>query len=475
MFRRLSRKITAINAVRKQAILTKPPPTIGLPDNARSLDAVSGEDVSEEDFWDQETLLQRILYYRHLFHLALEKPSSSRLASVIAAVVLVFIVVSVILILLETLLIFQNTRARLVFAVFEMLLTVVFTFEYALRLCTSKNPFRWAVGPMALIDALAIIPIYISALLFYMDSSTTFLLIQIDASVFSAFRVIRLIRVARVVKFGRYASGIKLITASLRKSADELVMTGMLMTIIVILSSSLIYYAERGTWDEDQHQWIRSNGDVSPYSSIPESFYWSIVTITTVGYGDIVPITIPGRIIACCTMIIGVVSISFPITIIGSNFSMEWHASREMKKIEEALKSAGEIDGEFSPIDVIASVANSRRNSLTYEVPMSSDHLELPTPGRRPRTNSHSGHTPRNDVVIPVKAHLGKSSKTLKVSGDSDVQATKVLMLRSLGMRADPSVFIVLDAERNVIQEGLKINQLGRKPCLVLEAKFAIM
>jgi hypothetical protein len=96
-----------------------------------------------------------------------------------------------------------------------------------------------------------------------------------------------------------------------------------------VLFATLIYTFESGVYDEYRRQYVREDGTVSPFESIPGSIWWTIVTMTTVGYGDQFPVTAPGKVIAVLTMFSGLVVLSLPITIIGANFDDEY---RELRK-----------------------------------------------------------------------------------------------------------------------------------------------
>eukprot|EP01059_Diplonema_ambulator_P025946 TRINITY_DN4307_c0_g1_i1.p1 TRINITY_DN4307_c0_g1~~TRINITY_DN4307_c0_g1_i1.p1 ORF type:complete len:616 (+),score=100.85 TRINITY_DN4307_c0_g1_i1:159-2006(+) len=147
-------------------------------------------------------------------------------------------------------------------------------------------------------------------------------------SVFRLFRVMRVLRAIRSWTKSHVRRSPELGRA-LRKSFMSLLFLVMLMMIVLIVTSSVMYFAEQheASFDHASLKWIRWNnsqyedsGQPTPYQSIPDAFWWSIVTITTVGYGDQVPRTIPGKVVASLTMLAGLVVVSFPITILTSTF-----------------------------------------------------------------------------------------------------------------------------------------------------------
>jgi hypothetical protein len=122
------------------------------------------------------------------------------------------------------------------------------------------------------------------------------------------------------------------LASTLRKSASALLMLFLFMAIFSILFATLIFNFEGGSYDAIRMQYVRPDGSASPFESIPVSIWWTIVTMTTVGYGDQVPVTIAGQIIAVATMFCGLVVLSLPITIIGANFDEEYRLLKKQKQ-----------------------------------------------------------------------------------------------------------------------------------------------
>src|SRR2546425_12120886 len=126
----------------------------------------------------------------------------------------------------------------------------------------------------------------------------------------------------------------------------QLFVISLYFLIVLFVSSALLYNLERGEkFNQNEMRWYRigENGHLepSPFQSIIHSLWWSIVTLTTTGYGDIVPITVPGKIIAGITMICGILVIALPTSIIGSNFISEW-AYHKRTQFQLRLKKSNE-------------------------------------------------------------------------------------------------------------------------------------
>merc|ERR1719424_909487 len=123
--------------------------------------------------------------------------------------------------------------------------------------------------------------------------------------------------------------GLIMLLRSLKKSGPALMMLFAFMGISGILFATLIFTIEGGEYDEHRKQYVRVDGSASPFESIPTSLWWTIITMTTVGYGDQYPVSTAGKVIAVLTMFCGLVVLSLPITIIGANFDDDF---RELRK-----------------------------------------------------------------------------------------------------------------------------------------------
>lgn len=212
-----------------------------------------------------------------------------------------------------------QTRHGPFLRIFNVLSVVVFTVEYLARMwsCTAdplfRNPvngrLKYAVGPMPIIDLLAILPFYLP-------------FVGVDLR---SFRVLRLIRIFRIAKIGRYYASLNLIKHVLKDKKEELMLATGLMVILLVLSSTVLHFFE---------------GPVQPeaFSSIPATMWWSVSTLTTVGYGDIYPITPFGKLFASFIAILGVAMFALPTGILGAGFV---EAIQERKKPSKACPHCG--------------------------------------------------------------------------------------------------------------------------------------
>ena len=189
------------------------------------------------------------------------------------------------------------------FVTAEWIFTIAFTIEYLLRIYSSPNPIKYITSFYGVIDLLAILPTYLG--LFF--EQYTFLLI---------IRALRLLRMFRVLKLARYVKEATILAKALRLSKHKIVVFfGAVLTMVLILGS-LLYLIE---------------GEENGFTSIPQSVYWAIVTITTVGYGDIAPVTVLGKILASIAMLTGYSIIAVPTGIISVEIGKAVKSERKTK------------------------------------------------------------------------------------------------------------------------------------------------
>ncbi|KAG6935374.1 potassium voltage-gated channel subfamily A member 3, partial [Chelydra serpentina] len=254
--------------------------------------------------------------------LLFEYPESSGPARGIAIVSVLVILISIVIFCLETLPefrddrdgplatdVFTNSSSSAVsmvssftdpFFVVETLCIIWFSFELLVRFfaCPSKATFSKNI--MNIIDIVAIIPYFIT----------------LGTELAERQGVIRLVRVFRIFKLSRHSKGLQILGQTLKASMRELGLLIFFLFIGVILFSSAVYFAE-------------ADDPSSGFSSIPDAFWWAVVTMTTVGYGDMHPITIGGKIVGSLCAIAGVLTIALPVPVIVSNFNYFYHRETE--------------------------------------------------------------------------------------------------------------------------------------------------
>lgn len=202
-------------------------------------------------------------------------------------VLLGLILLSVLMVMLETV-DFIDVQYHQFFVISEWVITIFFTIEYILRIISIKKPSEYIFSFYGIIDFIAILPMYLS---FFLVGAQVL-------SVVRALRLLRLFRILNLVNFTGQASQLKL---ALKTSRVKIVVFIYFVLVVCVLLGSLMYVVE---------------GQKNGFSSIPASIYWCIVTLTTVGYGDIYPITPLGQAIASFIMILGYGIIAVPTGIV---------------------------------------------------------------------------------------------------------------------------------------------------------------
>lgn len=178
--------------------------------------------------------------------------------------------------------------------IIEWIVTIALSIEYILRIISVKRPLNYITSYYGIIDLLSILPSYIG--LFFVQSHYL-----------TVIRSLRLLRVFRVLKLSHYIKESVILIIALRKSRRKIMVFLYFVLLITVILGSLMYV-------------IESEYD-SGFTSIPQSIYWAIVTLTTVGYGDIAPVSPLGKFIASCIMILGYSIIAIPTGLVGVEFN----------------------------------------------------------------------------------------------------------------------------------------------------------
>ncbi|CAG0920342.1 unnamed protein product [Notodromas monacha] len=205
-------------------------------------------------------------------------------------------------------------RYKIVFFCLDTACVMIFTAEYLLRLFAAPNRCKFVRSVMSIIDVVAILPYYIG------------LGITDNDDVSGAFVTLRVFRVFRIFKFSRHSQGLRILGYTLKSCASELGFLVFSLAMAIIIFATVMFYAEK-------------NVDRTNFTSIPAAFWYTIVTMTTLGYGDMVPKTITGKIVGGVCSLSGVLVIALPVPVIVSNFSRIYHQNQRADK-RKAQKKA---------------------------------------------------------------------------------------------------------------------------------------
>ena len=226
-------------------------------------------------------------------------------------VLLILILLSVLAVCLESVQTLRERYGAALLAV-EWTFTIVFTAEYVLRLMTVRRPFRYALSFYGLVDLFAILPTYLS---FFLPGSQSLLTI----------RALRLLRVFRILKLSHFVGEARVLSAAMRASARKIIVFMGVVITIMLIAGSLMYLVE---------------GEENGFTSIPVAIYWAVVTMTTVGFGDIVPHTVLGRCLASVLMVLGYAIIAVPTGIV----TVELSAAARAANNTQACPACGADD-----------------------------------------------------------------------------------------------------------------------------------
>lgn len=257
-----------------------------------------------------------------IYQILSNPPEGDRFGKTIHIGILLLITANVSIGMVETVPSYRKAYASF-FYWFEFISVVIFSIEYVLRIwsCTAVPKYegffrgRWKqmTSPMSIVDLLAILPFYLQMLVPGLDLRFV--------------RVLRLLRLFRLFRFGRIATAFRTLGRVIHNKKEELFISLLVMLLVLIVSSNLMYLAEH-------------NVKNTPFTSVPATMWWGMITITTIGYGDMVPVTTMGRAIGMVVAFLGVCVFALPVAILGSGFMEELERKEKLKHtVEEEFEA----------------------------------------------------------------------------------------------------------------------------------------
>ncbi|XP_062573130.1 potassium voltage-gated channel protein Shaw-like isoform X6 [Saccostrea cucullata] len=299
-------------------------------------DKPTEEDIMKKFGWEEEYRAGELNCWQRIqpkIWALFDEPYSSNAAKVIAVVSVFFIVVSILSFCLKThpemrVPVLRNTTSNTsdgqmswrlekkktephqAFFYIECASNAWFTFEIIIRLIVAPNKLDFLKAPVNIIDIIA-------TLSFYLDFMLTKLKQENDILEFFS-----IIRIMRLCKLTRHSAGLKILIHTFKASAKELVLLVFFLVLGIVIFAALIFYAER----------IQYNPD-NDFTSIPVGLWWAIVTMTTVGYGDMAPKTYVGMFVGALCALLGVLTIALPVPVIVSNFALFYSHTQARSKL----------------------------------------------------------------------------------------------------------------------------------------------
>jgi len=248
--------------------------------------------------------------------------SDTKVAKTFDIILLILILISVIAVMLDSISSVREAIGRQLF-ILEWAVTILFTIEYILRIWTSEKPLKYIFSFFGIIDLLAILPTYLS-------------LILVGYHYLIVIRILRILRIFRVLKLGRFMKASSVLVGALKESRHKIIVFLEVIFTVVVIVGSLMYLIE---------------GPENGFTSIPRGIYWSIVTLTTVGYGDITPATPLGQALSALIMIMGYAIIAVPTGIITTEMvrlnRQETDDVSQTKKCPDCKKPGHSTDAQY--------------------------------------------------------------------------------------------------------------------------------
>jgi hypothetical protein len=256
------------------------------------------------------------------------------------------------------------------FAAVESACLAVFTVEYVLKLASAQPGLCAHLCSRAhALDVATLVPFFVDLAVEERSKRG-----DTRAAESPLINAIRIFRVLRAVKVARYVPYVSLMTASAAASAAPMLIALFILSIGTLLLAFSAYYTECGAWSDDAQRYVQPDGSASPFQSIAESMYWAVITLTTVGYGDLVPATAWGKIVGACTALAGTVIVAFPVSIYTEEFSHEYAELIKTKALQgemavrlacarEAHARAGRAGAGEPPADLVDLLLSAQRSA----------------------------------------------------------------------------------------------------------------
>jgi voltage-gated potassium channel len=254
--------------------------------------------------------------------------SAGGVARAFNAFIVTLILLNVAAMILESVAQIHAVAAR-GFLLFEYFSVAVFSAEYVLRLwsCVEEPRYcrpvlgrlRFALTPLALVDLSAVLPFYLPFLHADLRGLRMFRLV----------RILRVMRIARIAKLGRYSQSLQMLLRVVRSRQEELLSSVFILLILAVVAASLMFFAEH-------------EAQPNTFSSIPAAMWWAVATLTTIGYGDVYPVTTLGKVMASIIAVLGIGMFALPTGILGSGFVEQME--QRQKKANKCPHCGKEID-----------------------------------------------------------------------------------------------------------------------------------
>lgn len=360
------------------------------------------EEVAERERKEEEWRQKRVMLkktttqaekgYRRMTGMlreVVENPQSGLAGKVFACLSVIMVLVTVISLCISTMPDLRDEenrgecsqRCRSMFVV-ESICVAWFTLEFVLRFVNAQSKLAFARGPLNIIDAIAILPYYVSLVVDVREGSEEDVIMGAGRGYLDKLslilRLLRALRILYVMRLARHSLGLQTLGLTMQRSMREFGLLLLFVCVAVTLFSPLVHLAE------SELAPFAATHPQHSFSSIPASYWWAIISMTTVGYGDMVPRSIPGQIVALTSILSGILIMAFPATSIFHTFSRSYQELKQeyeqLWKEERGEEMAAESQESLSKVhlspDELPSVSKEDNDGLT---PSRSHQSSLPS------------------------------------------------------------------------------------------------
>ncbi|THH09104.1 hypothetical protein EW145_g2253 [Phellinidium pouzarii] len=404
--------------------------------------------------------------WKRNLHELLEHPNASTAAFTVHVAITSLILFSAVVTVLETIPAFHSTSPSVWFGI-ETGLVALFTVEYIARALAWSSSWTllmgWSLSFFGIIDLLAIMPYYIE------------LLIGVDTSVMFRFSILRTFRLLRVFRAFRTNNTITLtievMYLSVKRSQHALLALGFFLLMFLVVFSTVLYFAERGTWDPILETFIDADGEPSQFSSIPAAAWFVLVTITTVGYGEITPRSFLGRLLTVPLLVCGLLLIALPSFVLGREFSVLWdrmggNAEADFEDVRERRK---EVDIDQSSTAVLTMQVGDLQEALDAQGLMLRQLLTaIEGDSQRPPPDvdvdlGENGKYLRPDKLISLRSPRKPNGNTVLWDSNESL-APSAAVPTSISVPASMSAPVSPNSRRKMKPKGKGRASLGSAP-----------
>lgn len=295
--------------------------------------------------WSQELIIsptedRKFKQVRKFVFCVLTKADFNLISKIYTSILSALIIGSVLEFVLETVYSLNNSpQQQGIFDQLELFFNIFFSIDYFAKILSCPNirhlP-RLLISPSWLIDLLSILPFYMELILSGVSSHLSSLRI---------IRIIRIFRIFRLLKASKNLQQVKLVFESINRSLNAVIMLFVVVSFNLFLFGTLVYFAEEfiSTRDPSTHLLVYDsgwyNGQNSTFQSIPDAMYFTMTTMTTVGYGDMIPGSPLGKCLAAIAAITGILAVALPVTILSTNMSELYKEDRLVRQGKHHIKS----------------------------------------------------------------------------------------------------------------------------------------